>query len=250
MPRSRYTQVPQETAEEEMYAAFDDEDDDDDDAVDDDVHQTRPLVSRLREADGTQHPLQFPSQDGLNNTHDDATAHHPLTHHPSRSGTYDFEYDYAMLPPPGSPPRPSQLALPNSYGNTNGLLPMSPPSATVRTPGFLHRAFGAILPTHYTHDRRGGGLANDGVFGNVVAKPGGPGSARGPEDVDGPYFVPEEAQKDAPPVSFMTETFSSWRHLILTTPSNSHTNLRKRMLCLHIGRTPFSRPEDPLMATW
>jgi hypothetical protein len=193
-----------------MYAAFDN--DDDDDAVED-IHQTsQPLLGpRTLAADQTQHPLESSSQDNLNSTFDNATTYPPLTRHTSSrsvAGTYDFEYDYAMLPPPGSPPRPSQLALPNSYGNTNGLLPTSPPSPTVRTPGLLRRAFGAILPTHYTHDRRGGGLGNDGVFGNVVAKPGRPGHARGTENAEGPHFVPEEAQKDAPPVRFLMEPFS------------------------------------------
>lgn len=250
MLRSRYAQVPQETAEEEMYAAFDDGDDDPLDGV----HQSsQPLLgSRQRDADETQHPLQSASQDNINNASDSATTRSLPTHHTSRSmaGTYDFEYDYAMLPPPGSPPGPSQLALPNSYGNTNGLLPTSPPSSTVRTPGLLRRALGAILPTHYSHDRRGGGLGNDGVFGNVVAKPGGTGPLRGPENADGPYFVPEEAQKDAPPVRSLIRLSLVFGFLMPNTPFNSHINLRKRTRYLHIGRTPFWHRVVPLMAIW
>ncbi|KAF8293610.1 hypothetical protein DL93DRAFT_2033336, partial [Clavulina sp. PMI_390] len=48
----------------------------------------------------------------------------------------------------------------------------------------------------------GGGLGNDGVFGNVVAKPTGPSVPAGPadnHDPNGPYMIPEDAQKDAPP---------------------------------------------------
>lgn len=254
MSRPRYTQVPQETAEEEMYAAFDDDDDDEDDAVGEIHQKSQPLLgSRPRAADQTQHPLQSSSQDNLNSTSDSTTSHPPLTHHTSSrsvAGTYDFEYDYAMLPPPGSPPRPSQLALPNSYGNTNGFLPTSPPSSTVRTPGLLRRAFGAILPTHYTHDRRGGGLGNDGVFGNVVAKPVGPAPVHDAENVDGPYFVPEEAQKDAPPVRFFIEAFSRPGIPLLNTIPNSHIKPRKPMRCLHIGRTLSLPPAVLLMATW
>ena len=44
----------------------------------------------------------------------------------------------------------------------------------------------------------GGGSANDGVFANVVAKPT---SARVERTPDGVHVMPEESQKDAPPVS-------------------------------------------------
>lgn len=205
----RYTQLPTQTSEEEMEAAFDNSDDDDEA---DDVRNTstRPLLAQHNRTDSS-HPLQSsPSSD---------VDQYPPSHSPSRSvaGTYDFEYDYANMPPPGSPPRPSALALPNAYGNSNGQLPTAAPLSTVRRPGILRRAFGAILPTHYAHDRRGGGLGNDGVFGNVVAKPGGPAPIRGAANSEGPYWVPEESSKDAPPVRISTSLLMilvSQRHYV------------------------------------
>lgn len=217
---SRYAPVPQQTADEEMYAAFEN-DDDDDDLVGHGSQSadSRPLLAGHAPSSPIEHPLaDSPTANSANGFNSiPPTTRSPLTRHsPTRSistpGTYDFEYDYASLPPPGSPPRPSALALPNTYGNSNGLLPSSPDVPHPAGPGMLRRALGAILPTHYAHDRRGGGLGNDGVFGNVVAKPNGPtnpGGAGGPEGAaDSPYLVPEEAQKDAPPVSDRTSASS------------------------------------------
>lgn len=119
---------------------------------------------------------------------------------------YDFErdFDYAR-PPPGSPPRPSAIALPNDFGNSNGLVPSSPIAAPTNRPSFFRRAAGAILPTHYTrlptepHPRAiGGGTQNDGVFANVTAKPSKPVQMR--TDDGDVYVVPEESQNTAPPV--------------------------------------------------
>lgn len=130
-------------------------------------------------------------------------------------GTYDFErdYDYTM-PPPGSPPRPSATALPNDYGNTNGLVPTSPIATPLRSGQssggfsvFFRKAVGSILPTHYqtlptespTPRVVGGGIQNDGVFANVMAKP--VISARTITDDDGSVFLaPETTQSQAPPV--------------------------------------------------
>lgn len=122
-------------------------------------------------------------------------------------GTYDFERDYDY-PPPGSPPRPSALALPNDFGNSNGQLPSSPirgPPAP--RPSFLRRALGGILPTHYAPVpsadsgtvRVGGGVENDGVFANVMAKPA---RARAVTTENGEiHMVPEDSMNEAPPVS-------------------------------------------------
>ena len=122
-------------------------------------------------------------------------------------GTYDFERDYDY-PPPGSPPRPSALALPNDFGNSNGQLPLSPirgPSAP--RPSFLRRALGGILPTYYAPVpsadpgtmRIGGGVENDGVFANVMAKPG---RTRAVTTENGDvHMVPEDSMNEAPPVS-------------------------------------------------
>ena len=129
---------------------------------------------------------------------------------PPIPGAYDFEREYNYdLPPPGSPPRPTALALPNDIGNSNGLLPTSPIRIPLPRVSLFRRAVGAvgaILPTHYTRVPSeptqgrvvGSGLDNDGVFANVTAKPQ---RAREVRTEDGDiYVVPEEAQRDVPPV--------------------------------------------------
>jgi hypothetical protein len=122
---------------------------------------------------------------------------------------YDFERDFDYVrPPPGSPPRPSAVALPNDFGNSNGLVPSSPVATPMHHPSFFRRAVGALLPTHYTrlpttggisHSRAiGGGTQNDGVFTNVTAKPSRTVQVR---TEDGSvYVMPEETQSNAPPV--------------------------------------------------
>lgn len=119
-------------------------------------------------------------------------------------GAYDFEREYDF-PPPGSPPRPSSRALPNDFGNSNGLLPTSPVIVHKPRQSFFRRAVGAILPTHYqrvptdNHSTRptGGGIENDGVFANVTAKPQ---AARVVRTEDGNvHLVPEDSQKETPP---------------------------------------------------
>jgi hypothetical protein len=158
----------------------------------------------------------------LNDENDDQAAHEstPLTHYnnaqapqpevSSRTetsaipGGYDFEREYDF-PPPGSPPRPSSRALPNDYGNSNGLLPTAPVNVPKPRQSFFRRAVGAILPTHYqrvptdNHSARptGGGIENDGVFANVTAKPQ---AARVVRTEDGDvHLVPEDNQKESPP---------------------------------------------------
>lgn len=126
---------------------------------------------------------------------------------------YDFERDYD-IPPPGSPPATYSSSHP-AVGNSNGIIPS--PSSTVRLDSagrssrlpFFRRAIGAILPQYYTRlptsdaeSRRihGSGVENDGVFANVQAKPAR--AATTETDENGNiYVVPEETQKDAPPVS-------------------------------------------------
>ncbi|KAF7330393.1 Metal homeostatis protein BSD2 [Mycena venus] len=122
-------------------------------------------------------------------------------------GAYDFEREYDC-PPPGSPPRPSALALPNNFGNSNGRLPTEPVIPPAPRSSFFRRAVGAILPTHYTRlpgsdptasvaGVRGGGIENDGVFANVMAKPQ---RARTMRTEDGEiHMVPEDNQKEPPP---------------------------------------------------
>jgi hypothetical protein len=121
-------------------------------------------------------------------------------------GAYDFEREYDV-PPPGSPPLPSSTARPNDWGNSNGLIPTTQPvQPPAPSPSFFRRVVGSVLPTHYTrvptepaqNRTRGGGVENDGVFANVMAKPG---RARPVRADDGSvHMVPEEIQKEAPPV--------------------------------------------------
>ena len=148
----------QRDREVEMQAAFDYSDDEDEA---DNTSESRPL-----------NPIP---------TSPNSTA--PLPSHPP--GAYDFEnvdYDY---PPPGSPPGPSAIALPNTYGNSNGLIPVFIPTEN-RGPNrmWFQRAAAAVLPSTVINRlglaRRvptgpiGGGTSNDGVFANVTAKPSAP----------------------------------------------------------------------------
>ncbi|KAJ7062974.1 hypothetical protein B0H15DRAFT_958750, partial [Mycena belliarum] len=115
------------------------------------------------------------------------------------------EYD---CPPPDSAPRPSALALPHDIGNSNGRLPAAPAVPQPPRPSLFRRVVGALLPTHYTRlpasdpaaaaaGVRGGGIENDGVFANVMAKPT---RARAVRAEDGEiYMVPKDNQKEPPP---------------------------------------------------
>lgn len=126
-------------------------------------------------------------------------------------GAYDFEREYDF-PPPGSPPGPTSRALPNDYGNSNGLMPSSPVRNSQRRagPSFFRRAVGALLPSHYVRVPTeaqpsrtiGGGMDNDGVFANVMAKPQRSQVVR--TENGEVYVVPEDSNhKDIPPVSII-----------------------------------------------
>ncbi|KAI0750827.1 hypothetical protein C8Q80DRAFT_1335496 [Daedaleopsis nitida] len=162
------------------------------------------------------------------NDSDDEDDHHPVTsrngYHslpnaepssPDREqrapGAYDFEntdYDY-IRPPPGSPPGPSTRALPNEFGNSNGLVPSFQEvgtDASQGTDGWLRRTAASVLPSHYAHRLGlgssrpqgpvGSGTSNDGVFANVTAKPSRQVRIQEGDDV---LLVPEEVQKEVPP---------------------------------------------------
>lgn len=149
--------------------------------------------------------------------------------------SYDFErdFDYAR-PPPGSPPRSSSGAVPNDFGNTNGVLPSSPVEPPILRPSFFRRAVGAILPTHYTrlptsaggsHPAvRGGGTENDGVFSNVTAKPSAPPRVRA--DDGSIYMIPEEEQNVAPPsyASAQADAVPSYWETTVHAPPSLDTN--------------------------
>jgi hypothetical protein len=183
MSSARYTALPSPRSAPDAGRELDDAFESDND--DDGNTESTPLANYTQSRDA-----------GLPET-DDTTSSIP--------GAYDFERDYDY-PPPGSPPRPSAVALPNDYGNSNGQVPTSPVRISAPRPSFFRRAVGAVLPTHYARvptesqstGTRGGGIENDGVFANVMAKPQ---RARVVRTADGDtHLVPEEVQKEAPPV--------------------------------------------------
>jgi hypothetical protein len=170
----RYASLPNSLApdaEHELDAAFESDDEDEEPRG-----ETTPLNPRNTSA-GAGDPL-IQAQTSNNDYFDGPRATIP--------GAYDFEadpFDYAV-PPPGSPPDPTTFALPNQYGNSNGLIPSNTavPRQSGRRMGFFRRAVGTLLPTHYQQvpteegihvgPARGGGTNNDGVFANMTAKPG------------------------------------------------------------------------------
>ncbi|KAI9512202.1 hypothetical protein F5148DRAFT_1164767 [Russula earlei] len=179
---ARYAPLPNPHTDsllnDEMEAAFEQDDDD----ADDEHAESRPL-----------NPASYASS---------------LPHTPT-PGIYDFEnFDYASLPPPGSPPRPSSLALPNDIGNSNGLIPSPSDVRQVEPsrPTWFRRTAKSFLPSslirrwHLDYEPTpaivGGGTNNDGVFANVTAKPSRQILLRDGDDV---YLVPEDSQKDTPP---------------------------------------------------
>lgn len=165
------------------------------------AHSYAPLPNPSPEHDATQRDREVEMQAAFDYSDDEdeadnASESHPLNPIPTSpnstaplpthpQGAYDFEnvdYDY---PPPGSPPGPSAIALPNAYGNSNGLIPVFNPTEN-RGPNrmWLQRAAAAVLPSAVLNKlglaRRapigpiGGGTNNDGVFANVTAKPSAP----------------------------------------------------------------------------
>ena len=153
------------------------------------------------------------------------TSLRPQTPTPISASTYDFNADYDY-PPPGSPPRPSALALPNDHGNSNGITSFtSVDSSTQHRRGWFGRTAAAVLPTHYVQrfglshhvptGAVGGGSNMDGVFANVTAKPTRPVRIQqGMQFIiiiykncwnahrvvgDDTYLVPEDARAEAPP---------------------------------------------------
>ncbi|KDR83610.1 hypothetical protein GALMADRAFT_54847 [Galerina marginata CBS 339.88] len=175
-PDHQATQLDREI---EMQAAFDYSDDEDDERNASEAHPLNPTPSS-------------PSN-----------VQPPPAHVP---GTYNFEsvdYDY---PPPGSPPRPTAVALPNDYGNSNGQIPaFNVPQNRGPHRMWFQRA-AAVLPSSILNriglapQRRsgpvGGGTNNDGVFANVAAKPSPPVRL---QDGDDTYMVPEDSRQEAPP---------------------------------------------------
>jgi hypothetical protein len=183
--RVRYAPLPttQQDAEREMEDAF--EGSDDEHGAD----ESQPMISQ-----------RSPSPVARSSTNN-------IPYPPSQSGAplYDFEYDYP--PPPGSPPRPSALALPgNVFGNNNGYIPVfSGVRPVPRQGNWFTKTVRGWLPGSSTPALLGrpvgGGTQMDGVFANVVAKPTTTENPRALEEgTSNVHIVPEFEQNDVPPV--------------------------------------------------
>lgn len=216
--RVRYAPLPmtQQDAEREMEDAFEGSDDEHD------ASESQPMISQRSPSP----PALFPTNN--------------ISDLPSQSGAhlYDFEYDYP--PPPGSPPRPSELALPgNVFGNDNGYIPVfSGVRPAPRQGNWFTKTVRQWLPGRSTPTPGrpvGGGTHMDGVFANVVAKPTTTENPRALEEgTSNVHIVPEFEQNDVPPVCPL---------LIVPTTAHmscsSHTQLLKRTLYRPIGKRLF-----------
>jgi hypothetical protein len=205
---------------------------------------------------------------------ENASESYPLNHLSTTNpqtvvpGTYDFNADYDY-PPPGSPPGPSVVALPNNHGNSNGITSFTVDStAQSRGRGWFRRTATAILPTHYVQRFRlgpripsgavGGGTNMDGVFANVTAKP-----TRSVRIQDGTqhfiyscvtlnahravgddtYIVPEDSSAEAPPsyASAQADSGISFIYLTRVFPLKLFSYQFP-----HIGRRQSMRPSPPI----
>jgi len=167
-----------------------------------------PLPNDPKANQNTQHEMEAAFDDDSDD--EQVSESHPLTRNtpPRTPGAYDFEnvdYDY---PPPGSPPAPSSVALPNNFGNSNGLIPtfeLGSSAAPPRRP-WMSRILNNVLPSRYGERLGyaqvphtgvvGSGTGNDGVFANVTAKPSRPVTI---QEGDETYVVPEDVRNEPPP---------------------------------------------------
>lgn len=154
-----------------------------------------PLPNDPKANQNTQHEMEAAFDDDSDD--EPVSESQPLTRNtpPRTPGAYDFEnvdYDY---PPPGSPPAPSSVALPNNFGNSNGLIPtfeLGSSAAPPRRP-WMSRILNNVLPSRYGERLGyaqvphtgvvGSGTGNDGVFANVTAKPSRPVTIQEGEDL-------------------------------------------------------------------
>lgn len=132
-------------------------------------------------------------------------------------GDYDFDRDYFLPPPSDSPPPFQPYSRQNpAQGNTNGIIPTSAPIIPTSFAGHARnrsQMIGSLLPSYvqralhvgpegtqgggHSTSTVGGGMT--GVFANLAARPEAGRRPPGPGEVEGPEWVPEDAQKDAPP---------------------------------------------------
>jgi len=193
MPRRQYAPVPAsqgdaEDADRQIEEAFDIGDDED---HDDENHDHTPLLARHDAAEGrTPHASRT-----------------PITNRPTTSGgLYNFEYDF---PPPGSPP--AELAIANTWGNTNGVIVSNPINYDHNSRGnWVTRAWRTLTGSGRQvvvpeTGRVGGGTNNDGVFSNLSSRPTARITRPSAVAVDGNaaddtiFHAPELARDDVPP---------------------------------------------------
>lgn len=166
---------------EEAFAGSDDEDENDNRNV------NRPLLSSSTR-----------SQQVVEATRTPITS----SHQPTVDGRYNFDYDF---PPAGNPP--THFAAENHWGNTNGQVPTFPSDITPNSSqqGWLSRGWKLVKALRRPSPSGrlvGGGMENDGVFGNVSARPTlsrpAPPVPSGQSDTI--FHAPETEQDEAPPV--------------------------------------------------
>ncbi|KAG8820230.1 hypothetical protein FRC19_009035 [Serendipita sp. 401] len=145
----------------------------------------------------------------------------------TEDGHYNFEYEYG--PPPGSPPR--DLAVPNHWGNTNGVLISQPINYDFNSQGnWFSRTWRSLLDRNHRETpgkRVGGGTDNDGVFANLSSRPirtessqaNAPAASDG-LDGDERNYAPEYATADVPPTyraALADNAPPYWENTVLTT---------------------------------
>ncbi len=138
-------------------------------------------------------------------------------------GSYDFEREYVsglvaalassrlhpsvqpttnLIPPSASPPpfQPNSRWNP-AQGNSNGIIPSSAPAIPTRRSRF--GLLGSLLPSYFNQgggNARNVGGGNTGVFANLAARPEAGRRLPAPGEAEGPEWVPEDSQKEGPPV--------------------------------------------------
>ncbi|KAG0709765.1 hypothetical protein DFH29DRAFT_13861 [Suillus ampliporus] len=180
---------------------------------------------------------------------DDQDESRPLT---LSQSTYNFESpicDYDQ-PPPGSPPQPSAQAVPNEFGNSNGIIPVFTVDSLPPPPTgpWWKRTAATVLPSHYvnrfglagaTGSPRviGGGTRNDGVFSNVAAKPS---QGVRVQEGDNVYLVPEESSNTAPPsyAAAQADAAPPYHTHSIFLPSSLHSSLNITQGCVVVDGLP------------
>ena len=212
MPRRQYAPVPSsqgdaEDADRQIEDAFDISDEDHDEGQN---HDNTPLLARHADAEArTPH-----------------TSRTPITRPTTSAGLCNFDYDF---PPSGSPP--ADLAIPNSWGNTNGVIVSNPVNYNHNAQGsWVTRVWRRVVGGRQGVDpdvgRIGGGTNNDGVFSNLSSRP----TARinrpstvaqnGAEADESIFHAPELARDDAPPSYAAAQADTAppyWENTVVTT---------------------------------